>query len=228
MGANIWRDEQEWPLARTTWTDLFLTSQGGANTAQGDGRLASAPSGAPDEYDYNPENPVPTLGGAWGFTNVGPHNQTATEARHDVLVYTTEELGEDLEVTGPVQVRLFISSSAADTDFTAKLVDVRADGRPMSVTDGIVRAQYRHKHGPSVLLVPGEVCELTIQCNPTAYVLKKGHKLRLEISSSNAPAFSLNLNTGHLPGTNTDMKVAHQTVFHSEEYPSRIILPVIQ
>lgn len=228
MGANLWRDEYEWPLARTTWTEMFLSSGGQANTSGGDGCLGGAASGLEDHFDYDPEKPVPLLGGAWDFSNVGPRDQTQIELREDVLVYTSEELIEDREVTGPVTVKLYASSSARDTDFTAKLVDVRSNGKPMSVTDGIIRARYRDKGKPEELLRPGAVYEFTIECNPTSYLFKKGHKIRLEISSSNFPAFSRNLNTGNDTATDVEMVVAHQAVFHSAEYPSRIILPVIQ
>jgi putative CocE/NonD family hydrolase len=228
MGTNQWRDEYEWPLARTNWTELFLSSGGNANTSAGDGTLGSAASGAPDSFDYDPADPVPTNGGAWEFVNIGPRDQSELELRKDVLVYTSDELEDDLEVTGPVEVKLFASSSARDTDFTAKLVDVRPDGKAMSVTDGIIRARYRHQNGTEELLEAGQVYEFTIRCNPTAMVFKKGHKLRLEISSSNFPVFSRNLNTGNDIPTDTEMEVAHQTIYHSAEYPSRIILPVIR
>ncbi len=219
MGANVWRDEQEWPLARTSWTDFFLG---------GNGQLGAAPSGEADSYDYDPANPVPTCGGAWDFDNVGPRTQTEIEARPDVLIYTSELLQEDMEVTGPVSVTLYASSSAIDTDFTAKLVDVDENGKPLSVTDGIIRAQYRHGHGAKAFLKPGEATEFTIRCNPTAYVFKKGHKLRVQISSSNFPAFARNLNTGNPPENDSEMKIAHQRIFHSAEHPSRITLPLIK
>lgn len=218
MGANVWRDEYEWPLARTVWTDFFLG---------GNGRLGATPHGEPDQFDYDPANPVPTCGGSWDFENVGPRTQTEIEARPDVLIYTSEALAEDMEATGPVKVTLYASSSAIDTDFTAKLVDVDETGKPLSVTDGILRAQFRHGNGAREFLTPGEVTEFTIRCNPTAYVFKKGHRLRVQISSSNFPAFARNLNTGNPPESDREMQVAHQTIFHTAEYPSRIALPLI-
>lgn len=227
MGANRWRDEYEWPLARTVWTSMYLRSEGRANTSGGDGTLGGTPAGEPDCFDYDPENPVPTLGGAWDFFNVGPQDQTEIEQREDVLIYSSEELTEDLEVIGPVSVILFASSSAPDTDFTAKLVDVRPDGKPMSVTDGIARARFR-QGGEGTLLSPGEIYEFVIECNPTAYLFKAGHRVRLEISSSNFPAFARNHNTGNDPATDMELQVASQTVFHSLEYPSRLVLPVIK
>ncbi len=227
MGANQWREEHEWPLARTVWTDWFLSSAGNANSAAGDGVLTGAPGGPSDSFDYDPATPVPTKGGAWDFSNFGPCDQSEIENLAGVLVYSSEVLASDLEVTGPVEVCLFAASSAPDTDFTAKLVDVCPDGKALSVTDGIVRARYRHGNGTEELLTPSRIEEYRIRCNPTAYLFKQGHRLRVEISSSNFPAFSRNLNTGNDPVTDTEMRVAHQTVFHSDEYPSRIILPVI-
>ncbi|CAN5391300.1 CocE/NonD family hydrolase [soil metagenome] len=225
MGKNQWRDEEEWPLARTVFTDFFFASQGHANTAEGDGTLVSRPFGSPDTFTYDPANPVPSVGGSWDFDNVGPRDQSAIESRPDVLVYTSEPLAEDMEVTGPVVVKLFASSSAVDTDFTAKLVDLREDGTPMSVTDGIIRACCGGLY--TAFLVPGQAYEFTIECNPTAYLFRQGHRLRVEISSSNFPNFSRNLNLGGELATETEMAVAQQTIFHSAECPSRIILPVI-
>jgi putative CocE/NonD family hydrolase len=217
MGVNQWRDEHEWPLTRTAWTKYFLAE---------DGVLGDAPSGGFDEFDYDPENPVPTCGGAWNFGD-GPRDQTAIEARDDVLVYSTEVLSQDTEVTGPIEAHIFASTSARDTDFTVKLVDVRADGRAMSVTDGIVRGRYRDPAHGEELLTPGEVYEFIIHCNPTAYVFLKGHKIRIEISSSNFPAFARNLNSGESIADESVSQIAHQTVHHSSEYPSHLILPVI-
>jgi len=227
MGINKWRDEYEWPLARTVWTEKFLSSNANANTSSGDGTLVSEPSGSCDSFTYDPANPVPTKGGAWEFINMGSCDQAEVETRNDVLVYTSDELSDDLEVIGPIEVKLFASSSAVDTDFTAKLVDVDPDGKAMSVTDGIVSAHHLHSDGDGVPLVPGKVYEFIIKCNPTAYVFLKGHKLRLEISSSNFPAFARNLNTGEAIATGTEWCVAEQTVYHSKQYPSRIILPII-
>ncbi len=227
MGINKWRNEYEWPLDRTVWTEKFLSSNGNANSSSGDGTLASKPSGACDSFEYNPAAPVPTKGGAWDFDNNGPRDQSKIENRSDVLTYTTEELPDNFEVTGPVELRLFASSSAVDTDFTVKLVDVEPDGRAMSVTDGIVSAHHMHSDGDGVPLVPGKVYEFIIKCNPTSYVFLKDHKLRIEISSSNFPAFARNLNTGKAIASGTECYTALQTVYHSDKYPSRIILPVI-
>jgi putative CocE/NonD family hydrolase len=146
MGDNRWRDEREWPLARTEWTALYLHSQGRANTLYGDGRLsrqAPVETEAPDHYAFDPSKLVPTLGGALlpGAALAGPFDQRAIERRPDVLVYTSEPLPRAVEVTGPVAVELWVSSSSAETDFTARLVDVQADGRALNVCDGVIRAQ---------------------------------------------------------------------------------------
>lgn len=227
MGANKWRDEHEWPLARTVYTDMFLSSGGKANSANGDGGLGEASSGIEDHFEYDPVTPVPTLGGAWDFTNIGSFDQVENESRSDVLIYTSDKLTTDTEVTGSVEIKLFASSSARDTDFTAKLIDLTDDNKAMSVTDGIIRARYRRLDGSEKLLIPGEVYEFSIQCNPTSYLFKKGDRIRLEISSSNFPAFSRNLNTGGDIATETEIVIAEQKIYHSAEYPSKIILPII-
>lgn len=227
MGANEWRDECEWPIARAVSTEWFLGSKSPANSSAGCGTLGSHSAGRADTYSYDPADPVPTLGGAWEFTNVGPRDQSTIEKRPDVLVYTSDELAEDLEVIGVPVLRLFASSSAPDTDFTAKLVDLRSDGRAMSVTDGIIRARYRNGTGEPEFLDASQIYEFTIKCNPTAYLFKKGHRVRLEVSSSNFPAFSRNLNMRDDIADGVEMCIAHQTVRHSADYPSRLILPVI-
>lgn len=225
MGPNVWRDEKEWPPARTVWMEKFLSSGGHANTADGDGTLGGVPHGPEDHYAYDPTDPVPTAGGAWDFTNVGPRDQRAIEQRPDVLVYTSEEFGADTEITGIINVVLFAASDAPDTDFTAKIVDVHPDGRALGVTDGIVRARYRN--GDESLLRPGEIHEYSIVCNPTSWVFFHGHRLRLEIASSNFPAFARNLNTGENPADETVPRTARQTVHHDAAHPSRVRLPVL-
>jgi putative CocE/NonD family hydrolase len=227
MGANEWRDEYEWPLARTQWTKFYLAGDGKANTSSGDGRLATAASGSADQFDYDPANPVPTHGGAWCFVNLGLRDQREIEKRRDVLVYTSDPLIQPMEVTGPVTAELWVSSSARDTDFTVKLVDVAPDGRALGVTDGIVRARYRNQVPEGELLEPDKVYRVTISCPPTAYLFKAGHCLRVQISSSNFPVFARNLNTGEAIAEETTPIIAHQTVHHSTEYPSHITLPVI-
>jgi putative CocE/NonD family hydrolase len=239
MGANVWRSEREWPLARTTFTPYFLHCKGRANSARGDGNLDPEPPGAeePDRYDYVPDNPVPSIGGNssighWAGTAEdpvvsGPIDQRAIEGREDVLVYTSRPLERDLEVTGPIEVVLYAASSARDTDFAVKLVDVHPDGYAQNLADGIIRARYRNGYERTELLEPGGVAELRIKLAATSNVFKKGHRIRLDVTSSNFPRFSRNLNTGDDVATDTTVRIAHQTVLHSSRYPSHVILPVI-
>ncbi len=235
MGENYWRDEQEWPLARTQYTNYYLTSGGRANSLLGDGALSTARPPATafetDTYVYDPANPVPTLGGnlcCAAQVPSGPWDQRAAERRDDVLVYTSEPLTAPVEVTGPIVMKLFASSSARDTDWTAKLVDVGPDGFARNVQDGIVRARYREAPGkPGTLIQPGTVYEYTIDMWATSNTFLPGHRIRLEVASSNFPRFDRNLNTGEDPATGTRIEVARQTVYHSARYPSHVVLPII-
>jgi putative CocE/NonD family hydrolase len=234
MGINEWRDENEWPLARTDYVPYYLHSGGSANSLKGDGELSTQVSehDAVDRFVYDPEFPVPTKGGgtccwpeivAWGA-----YDQQSVEEREDVLCYTTQPLEENLEVTGPVKVKLFASSDSLDTDFTAKLVDVFPDGYAMNLCDGIIRARYRDSFETARLLEPGKVYEYEINLGDTSNVFLKGHRIRLEISSSNFPRFDRNPNTGHEFGVDDAIQNAHQTILHNETYPSHILLPVIR
>jgi uncharacterized protein len=229
MGENVWRDEQEWPLARTHYTPYYLHSQGQANSLRGDGRLDPVvPDEEPaDRFIYDPHDPVPTCGGNTLIIPMGVQDQRQVETRQDVLVYTSAPLTTPLEVTGPLVVTLFAASSAPDTDFTAKLVDVRPDGYAQNLADGIVRARYRTSRMIPTLLTPGQVHELTIDLWATSHVFLPGHSLRLEIASSNFPRFDRNLNTGEDQATGTRWQTAAQTIFHDQRYPSHILLPVI-
>lgn len=239
MGENAWRGEHEWPLARTRFTPYYLHSGGRANSLFGDGTLTPDPPGTepPDRYDYDPERPVPSLGGnnstgQWTALAEepiipGPVDQRPIERRDDVLVYTSPPLERDLEVTGPVELVLYAASSARDTDFTAKLIDVFPNGYAMNVTEGIIRARYRHSLERPELLAPDEVQEYRLQLYATSNLFRRGHRLRVDISSSNFPRFARNLNTGEDVATGTRMQVARQTVLHSSRYPSHILLPVI-
>jgi uncharacterized protein len=231
MGDNAWRDEAEWPLARTHWTRWYLRSHGGLST--------SVPGSfePPSHYVHDPRDPVPTCGGATLMASgpggvgwlPGPRDQRAVEARADVLSFTSEPLDADLEVTGPVSVTLHAATSAADTDFTAKLVDVWPDGRALSVTDGIVRARYRGGSRLPRLLTPGEAYKYTIDLIATSQVFKAGHRLRVDVASSNFPCFDRNPGNGAPAATATeeDFVVAEQSVFHDDARPSYITLPVI-
>jgi putative CocE/NonD family hydrolase len=228
-GTNQWRAEEEWPLARTRYTPYYFHSRGRANSLQGDGLLSpEAPDEEPaDHYRYDPANPVPTCGGNTLIIPMGVRDQREVENRQDVLVYTGELLERPLEVTGPLQVVLYASSSAPDTDFTAKLVDVRPDGYAQNIADGILRARYRDSRLMPRLLSPGQVYEITIDLWATSHVFLPGHRLRVEIASSNFPRFDRNLNTGEDQATGTRFQVAEQTVFHDQRFRSHILLPVI-
>ena len=233
MGDNSWRDEQEWPLARTRYTDYYLHSDGKANTASGDGSLsADAPGNeSPDVFLYNPQDPVPTRGGALccgpSFVPGGAYDQQELEARADVLCYTTPRLASNVEVTGPVTLTLFAATSAADTDFTAKLVDVDPCGAARNLTDGIIRARYRDGTDQSRTVTPGAVHEYTIDLVATSNVFKAGHRIRLDVSSSNFPRFDRNFNTGDDPWASKESVPAVQTICHNAEHPSRLRLPII-
>jgi uncharacterized protein len=236
MGENRWRSEQEWPLARTAWTKFYLHSGGAANTAKGDGRLdTTTPDAAepPDSYVYDPRNPVPTVGGptvqpGTGVgANAGPKEQARVEARDDVLVYSTPPLEREVEVTGPISAYLFATSSAPDTDWTVKLVDVHPDGSAYSLTDGICRARYRHGMNHVDLLEPGKIYPYEIDLQSTSNVFKAGHRIRVQVSSSNFPRFSRNLNTGGSIGLDSDLQSASQQILHAGEHASYILLPVI-
>ena len=233
MGANQWRDEDDWPLARAQSTKYFLHSAKSANSLRGDGSLStiSPRSEAADHYVYDPSNPVPTVGGPLccdsNHLAPGPRDQRAVEARDDVLIYTMPAFAQDTEVTGPVSLELFAKSSAVDTDFTAKLVDVGPDGFAQNLTEGIVRARYRDSREKADLINPGQVYKFTIDLWSTSNVFRKGHALRLEISSSNFPRFDRNLNTGEDPAFAKNYVSATNTVYHDTEHPSALILPVV-
>ena len=229
MGRNQWRDEQEWPLTRTQWTPMYLDSNGSANTAHGDGVLAKTVAGdsPPDTFQYDPDDPVPTNGGNLLVLPIGAYDQREVEGRPDVLVYTGETLQSDLEVTGPIKVVLFAESSALDTDFTAKLVDVHPNGYAQNIIDGMIRCRYRNSREQPSLLQPGQVTELEIDLWGTSHVFLAGHRIRLDISSSNFPRFDRNLNTGGDQARDTSWKIATQKVHHNARYQSHVMLPVI-
>ena len=233
MGDDVWRDENEWPLARAQTTSYYLHSGGNANTLHGDGSLSpEAPSDeSPDVFLYNPANPVPTRGGQLCcnpyFASSGAFDQNEIEARSDVLVYSTPTLERDVEVTGPITVTLWAATSATDTDFTAKLVDVCEDGCARNLTDGIIRARYRESMSEPSLVEPGRAYCYTIDLWATSNVFKAGHKIRLEISSSNFPRFDRNTNTGEVIAADTELKPAVQTILHDAAHPSHVSLPIV-
>ena len=224
MGINQWRDEEEWPLARARKEKFYL----GPN-----GQLGFKPDQhpTPDSFVYDPGNPVPTMGGAvccdprvfpWG-----PMDQRQIEKRPDVLVYSTAPLPSNTEVTGQIKAVLYASSSALDTDFTAKLVDVFPDGNARNLTDGILRARYRESLEYPKPMTPGEVYRMTIDAGVTSNVFRAGHRIRVEISSSNFPRFDRNPNTGSLAADDREMRKATQTVYHDHDRHSYLLLPVI-
>ena len=231
LGENVWRYEKEWPLSRAVYTEYYLHSGGSSNTFAGDGRLDKAKPEADEPADfftYEPQNPVPTVGGAnLILENSGPMDQRKIKARRDILVYSTEPLQKEIEATGPVHLTVFVSSDAADTDFTAKLVDVFPDGKALLVCDGILRARYRNGLDKPELMESGKIYKLDVFLGNTSVLFKKGHKIRIEVSSSNFPRFDRNPNTGADIVTETILQAAHQTVFHDVCYPSCLILPVI-
>ena len=233
MGRNEWRQEDDWPLARAQSTKYFLHSAGNANSLRGAGSLSvTAPRGEqPDHYVYDPANPVPTVGGPLccdgNHLAPGPRDQRAVESRDDVLIYSTPAFAQDMEVTGPISLELFAKSSAVDTDFTAKLVDVGPDGFAQNLTEGILRARYRESQEKPTLLNPGEIYKFTIDLWSTSNVFLKGHMMRLEVSSSNFPRFDRNLNTGEALGSSRNFVSATNTVYHDADHPSALILPVV-
>ena len=232
MGIDQWRDEQSWPLHDTRFIDYHLDGVGAANTAGGSGLLMTEPAARDetDRYLYDPRRPVPTVGGNTLAPFSGPADQSAVEAREDVLCFSSAVLDRPLEVTGPISLKLFVSSSAVDTDFTAKLVDVFPDGRAMALSEGILRMRYRESLAEPELMSPGEVYEITIDGGVTSNVFLPGHRLRLEVSSSNFPRYDRNSNTGGdiSREREADMVVAINSVHRGPKYPSRLILPIIE
>ena len=236
MGADYWRDEQEWPPSDAVDTAFFLHSGGNANTAAGDGVISTrAPRAEPeDAYTYDPHVPVPTVGGATFLpgmhiaANSGPRDQRAVEARYDVLCYTSEPLEAPLETVGSVRSFLFVSSSAPDTDFVATLTDVFPDGRSLNITGGVVRARYRSSRSEPALLKPGQKYELAIDLGGTAYVFRTGHRLRLQVSSGSFPRFEPNPQTGALASETDDLRPAVNRVHHDAKHPSRLVLFVVE
>ena len=233
MGANQWRNEDDWPLPRARQERYFLHSAGKANSMNGDGTLSATTPRAesPDRYVYDPANPAPTTGGPlccdFSHLGPGPRDQRLVEARTDVLVYSTTVLSQDLEVTGPITVELFASSSAVDTDFTAKLVDVWPDGFAQNLTEGIIRARYRESQEKPAFLNPNQTYKFALDLWSTSNLFRKGHRLRLEISSSNFPRFDRNMNTGEDATSARKSVPATNTIYHDAEHPSALVLPIV-
>lgn len=215
-------------------TTVRLSSGGSANSLHGDGRLSfgeAVGQAAADRFIYDPMNPVPSNGGAvcciGGAAQAGSFDQRAIEARNDVLVYTSEPLEEALEIAGPVEITLFVSSDAPDTDFHVKLVDVAPDGTAYNLADTAMRARYREGFDREVFLEDGEIVELTFTPMATANRFAAGHRIRVEITSSNFPIYARNLNTAEPAHLQETPVIAENAVHHSAEHPSRIVLPVL-
>jgi putative CocE/NonD family hydrolase len=233
LGRNDWRAETEWPLPGTAFTPFYLRSGGRLD------RDAPGSDEPADRYAYDPDDPVPTIGGVNSVLTMtqgsdrpilpGPWDQRVLEAREDVLSYTTDALDADLEVIGPVDVVLYAASSARDTDFFVRVCDVYPDGRSIFLTEGLIRARYRGSNeGDSTeLLEPGEAAEYRIRCYPVANAFRRGHRIRVDVTSSSFPRFSRNLGNGEDVGTSTRAVVAQQTVLHTDAYPSHVVLPVV-
>jgi hypothetical protein len=227
MGDNKWRAEDDWPLARTRYTKYFLHSGGHADSASGDGILSQeAPGDEPtDEYVYDPRDSVMTL-----YTPSGQHeplDQRALDERLDILRFSTPPLQRKVEVTGHIVVKLFAASTARDTDFVAKLLDIWPNGYAQELCYGIVRARYRDSFENPTLIEQGKVYEYDIEVNPTSNVFKPGHRIRLDISSSDFPNFDRNHNTGGNDYVDATLISARQTVSHDADRPSHVVLPII-
>lgn len=221
MGENKWRDENEWPLTRTKYISYYLHSTGNANTVFGDGRLdKTKPSSSEqdDHFKYNPQNPVPTSGGAMLGPRAGVALQNEVEKRPDVLVYSTEVLSQALELTGSIKLILNVNTDAPQTDFTAKLVDVYPNGRAYNISSGVLRRAYSSGEKST---------EIEIELWPTSTLLGIGHRIRLEVSSSDFPRYDRNPNTKNLIARETETQIASQTIHHDQLAPSYLILPTI-
>ncbi len=237
MGKNEWVDCSSWPPADVTYERWYISSREGATMLNGEGLLSRTPLGempagaesASDSFVYDPNNPVPTFGGAnFHFFPevVGVRDQREIELREDVLVYTSDPLRQPVEIMGPLKVVLYASSEGVDTDFTAKFVVVRPDGYARIVDDGIIRARFRDSRGEPNLMEPGEIYEFEIDLGATAITVETGSRLRLEISSSNFPKYDRNPNTGVDPFDAVEFKPVQQTVHFSPEHPSHLLLPI--
>ena len=233
MGEDTYHQESDWPPPDAKPTRYFLHSGGSANSLRGDGGLSVTPpkNETPDKITYDPGSPGPTIGGAlccdMEHYEPGPRDQRAAENRDDVLVYSSKPFTEDTEVTGPVTLELWVRSSAVDTDFTAKLVDVSPDGFAMNLTDGILRMRYRNSTEKQEMMNPGQIYKISVDLWATSNVFKKGHAMRLEVSSSNFPRFDRNLNTGAEQATSREFVSATNTLLHDVEHPSALVIPVM-
>ena len=234
MGVNRWREATDWPIPSTRFTNYYLHSLGTVNSRFGNGRIDTVTPAAdepPDRYRYDPADSVPSRGGhsccAPDVAPVGPYDQAEIEQRADVLVYSTPALEQPVEVTGPISFTLFAVSSAVDTDWTAKLVDVYPDGHAINLNNSIIRARYRASLEHTSLITSGHTYKYVFNIWPTSNVFLAGHKIRLEVSSSNFPHYDRNPNTGHPLGVDAVMQFADQTAYHDGQHASFVTLPII-
>ncbi len=234
MGSNKWQASETWPPKNSKLTTYYLNSNGKANSLYGDGTLSTTKpkTDQPDSFTYDPMLPVPSFGGTPCCNNSilrgGAFDHQEAETRDDILVYTSDILEKGIEVTGFIESTLYVSSDVKDTDFTIKLIDVHPDGKAYNLDETIQRARYREGYEKEVFMKKGEVYKIDLTPMATSNYFKKGHRIRIEISSSNFPRFARNLNTG---GNNYDEKegiVAHNTIYHAAKYPSQIKLPIIK
>lgn len=233
MGSNKWLETAQYPPKNVQYEAWYITSDTGANSIKGDGKLLKAKNKTPgsDSFVYDPDHPVPTFGGAnihFFRDKLGVRDQSKIEERQDVLVYTSAPLKEEMTIIGPLEVYLYASTEGKDTDFTAKLVEVRSDGYARIIQEGIIRGRFRESFTKPELLQPGAIYEFKIDMGHTAIQIPKGHQLRLEISSSNYPKYNLNPNTGEDAMQAKDFKKVKQEVYFSATYPSRVVLPVVE
>ncbi len=233
MGIDKWRSEKDYPIPGTQYKNLYLTSNGNANSVRGDGELTfEAPKkAAADKYTYDPKFPVMTLGGnncCGTPTQAGPYDQRPLERREDVLVYSSDFLKSAVTIAGPVKMKLFAATDGPDTDWMIKLVDVYSDGRAMPISEGILRARFREGLDKIKLLTPNQVYEYEIEMTGTANVFKPGHRIRVDITSSNFPQFDRNPNTGDPLGSSDRVRVAQQTIHHGGPRLSSIVLPMVR
>ncbi len=230
MGENTWRDEQAWPLERTQWTPFYLRSNGRANSRFGDGTLSTTRPGTDepaDGYTYDPGSPTPFVTEQTSSQIGGPDDYASVQRRDDVLVYATEPLEQDTEVTGPVRVDLYASSSAPDTDFMAMLIDIWPNGFRQRLCDGMVRARFRDGMDKPSLIEPGKIYHYSIEAWNTSQVFQAGHRICVQISSCAHPKYDRNLNTGAPLGLTSEFVSAEQRIYHDAEHPSAVVLPVI-
>jgi putative CocE/NonD family hydrolase len=234
MGSNKWQAAESFPLPNTIVENFYLTSEGKANTRNGNGKLSMKPSTTdmPDAFKYDPMNPVPSYGGnvccTGNAVQGGSYDQSTMELRDDILVYTSDELKEGIEVTGFIESTLYVSSTGLDTDITLKLIDVYPDGKAYNLDETIQRLRYRDGYNKEVWMEKGKVYKVDLTPLVTSNYFAAGHKIRIEVSSSNFPRFDRNLNTG---GKNYDESkgvVVENKIHHSEKYPSVIKLPIIK